>query len=175
MPGWAADSVQVGLNLGVVSVSGSWRPKEVERRAAWELYVELVTRIAVVPLQPGVGLLREALSSLYSLFGSTREVLRRHGPDVARPRDEGEYSFGELAVLVLNLELRPLLARWHPLLEQWEASRPAERSRVEHEDAWSEAGALRGELERTRQRLVAYADLLAAAAGVPPLTLPDGV
>ncbi|MGY1667977.1 hypothetical protein [Geodermatophilus sp. SYSU D00696] len=170
MARWGADSVQVGLQLGVVTVAGTWKPKDEERRAAWELYVELATRIAVVPLAPGEGLLREALSSLYSLFGITRDVLRRYGPGVARPRPEGEYSLGELAVLVLNYELRPLLARWHPLLETWEADRPAERSQTAHEDAWEHADRLRGELEQTRQRLVGYADLLADAARVPPLS-----
>lgn len=172
MARWGAEEVQVGLNLGVLTVSGTWKPSALERQAAWELYVELITRIAIVPLDPGVGLLREALSSLYSLFGSTREVLRRHGPAVAQPEIDGGRSFGELAVLVLNLELRPLLARWHPLLEQWEASRPADRARTMHEDAWPDAAQLRDALEQTRQHLVRYADLLAAAAQVPPLTLP---
>ncbi|WP_089401920.1 hypothetical protein [Geodermatophilus saharensis] len=167
---WGADSLQVGLQLGVVSVSGTWRPKDEERRAAWELYVELVTRIAVVPLKPSQGLLREALTSLYSLFGITRDILRRYGPDIARPRPEGEYSFGELAVLVLNYELRPLLAHWHPMLDLWEAQRPTTQSRAGHEDAWEHANRLREELEQARQRLVGYADLLADAAGVPPLS-----
>ncbi len=162
----------MGLNLGVLSLQGTWKPSQLERLAAWELYIELITRISVVPLQPGEGLLREALTSLYSLFGSTREVLRRHGPDVARRHDDGVYSFGELAVLVLNYELRPLLARWHPLLEQWETDRATGTSRTAHEDAWPYAGQLRERLEVTRRHLVDYADLLAAAAQVPPLTVP---
>ncbi len=164
--------MQVGLNLGVLSLQGTWKPSQVERLAAWELYIELITRIAVVPLPAGDGLLREALASLYSLFGSTREVLRRHGPDVARQHDDSAHSFGELAVLVLNYELRQVLARWHPLLEQWEADRPAGTSRTAHEDAWPHAGQLREQLEVTRRHLVDYADLLAAAAQVPPLTAP---
>lgn len=166
--------MQVGLNLGVLSVSGTWKPSQVERQAAWELYVELITRVAVVPLEPGVGLLREVLNSLYSLFGTTRDVLRRHGPAVAQPQTDDGHSFGELAVLVLNFELRPLLGRWHPLLEQWEAARPNSTSRTEHEVAWQHAGQLRDALEQTRTRLMAYADLLAQAACVPPLTIPHG-
>ncbi|WP_370135611.1 hypothetical protein [Streptacidiphilus sp. EB103A] len=70
------------LNLHVLEIAGTWEPNDAERRAAWELYVELVTRVSVVPLGTDEGLLREALSSLYSLFGTTREVLRRHGPEV---------------------------------------------------------------------------------------------
>ena len=38
------------------------------------MYIELVTRIAVIELRPEEGLLREALSSLYSLFDTTRKI-----------------------------------------------------------------------------------------------------
>src|SRR6266536_2347761 len=56
--------VQVKLTIPFVGeVSGTWVPDDAERQAAWELYVELTTRIAVVPLGPNEGLLREALSS----------------------------------------------------------------------------------------------------------------
>jgi hypothetical protein len=69
--------VQVKLTIPFIGeISGTWEPDEVERRAAWELYVELVTRVAVVQLGPAEGLLREALSSLREVFGITREILR---------------------------------------------------------------------------------------------------
>ena len=166
----APKSVQVELDLKVFKVAGTWEPNEVERRAAWELYVELLTRVAVVPLPAGEGLVREALSSLYSLFATTREVLRRAGPQVAEPKPDGQYNLAFLAVAMLNFVLRPVLARWHPALEEWEAKRPEGRSRREHEQAWPQIGALRGELEVTRQQLTYYAALLAAACGVPDLT-----
>lgn len=54
-----------------------------ERDAAWELYVEVVTRIAVVELKPGEGSLREALSSLSSPFATTRDILRKYGQRLA--------------------------------------------------------------------------------------------
>jgi len=167
---WGPDSVEVGLNLGVAQLKGTWKPDDTQRRAAWELYVELVTRIAVVPLAGNEGLLREALTSLYALFAITRDVLRRHGPQVAMPTRDSEYSLGQIAVAVLNDELRPLLARWHPALEEWEARRPPDSSRVAHEDAWEHARALRAELAGTRRRLADYAALLATACGVPDLT-----
>ncbi len=119
----APKDVQVGLNLGVVQLSGTWEPNDTERLAAWELYVELLTRISVAPLAQDHGLLREALTSLYSLFGTTRQILRTHGPDIAEPKRDGEYSFGFLAVVMLNFSLRPLLAQWHPELEDWESQR----------------------------------------------------
>ncbi len=60
----APKSVQVELDLKLVKIAGTWEPNEVERRAAWELYVELLTRVAVVPLAREEGLVREALASL---------------------------------------------------------------------------------------------------------------
>jgi hypothetical protein len=59
--------VSVSLPFGIGSAE--WEADPTERRAAWSLYVELVTRIAVQPLEIDEGLLREALTSLYSLFG----------------------------------------------------------------------------------------------------------
>jgi hypothetical protein len=165
----APKSVDVKLNLRVFEIAGTWEPNDAERHAAWELYVELVTRVSVVPLREDEGLLREALSSLYSLFATTREVLRRHGPEVAEPKRNGQYNFGYLAVAMLNFAIRPLLAQWHPLLEDWENQRPADRSRRDHEQAWQRAGELRRALTDTRQALTAYADLLATACGVPNL------
>ena len=162
-------SVQVGLNLHVLQISGTWEPNDDERKAAWELYVELVTRISVVPLGPGEGLLREALSSLYSLFATTRDILRRYGPDVAEPKQRGQYNFGTLAVAMLNIGLRPVLARWHPVLQDWEANRLAHRSRGEHERAWDHAAELRAALDTTRNLLTQYARLMADACGVPDL------
>ena len=162
-------SVQVSLNLPVLQISGTWEPNDDERKAAWELYVELVTRISVVPLGPDEGLLREALSSLYSLFATTRDILRRYGPGVAEPKPGGQYSFGTLAVAMLNIGLRPMLARWHPALEDWEAGRPERLSRGEHERAWDQAADLRAALETTRDLLTQYARLMASACGVPDL------
>jgi len=171
-------SVQVGLNLHVLQISGTWEPNDDERKAAWELYVELVTRISVVTLEPGEGLLREALSSLYTLFATTRDILRRYGPDVAESKPGGQYNFGTLAVAMLNIGLRPMLARWHPALEDWEATRPQQVSRGEHERAWDKANDLRSALEATRDLLTQYARLMADACGVPDLleavVLPPG-
>jgi hypothetical protein len=162
-------SIQVGLNLSFLQISGTWEPNDDERKAAWELYVELVTRISVVPLGPSEGILREALTSLYSLFATTRDILRRYGPDVAEPKGSGEYNFGFLAVTMLNVGLRPVLARWHPALQDWEAARLEQRSRGEHERAWNQAEELRAALESTQGLLTQYARLMADACGVPDL------
>jgi len=152
--------VSVSLPFGIGSAE--WQADSTERRAAWELYVELVTRIAVQPLAEGEGLLREALSSLHSLFSTTRETLRKYGPDVGASRD----SIGGIAIAVLNQGLRPFLAKWHPELQMWDSQRTAERSPKEHEKSWPREKQLRDELEKLRGELVKYAEALARIAGV---------
>jgi hypothetical protein len=110
--------VTVSLPFGLGSAE--WEADSTQRSAAWALYVELVTRIAVQELEQDAGLVREAMNSLYTLFGTTREILRSSGPDVGATRD----SVGGLAIAVLNKGLRPFLSKWHPLLQIWEAKRP---------------------------------------------------
>jgi hypothetical protein len=155
--------------LSLVGVEGTWEPDESERTAAWEMYVELVTRISVAELKPGEGSLREALSSLYTLFGTTREILRKYGPSVAQPKGNDKVSFGYLAVSILNVVLRPVLAKWHPLLLEHESAKDASLSALEHERQWERYEELRKVLNDLRVTLKEYADALAEAAGVPSL------
>lgn len=152
--------VSVSLPFGIGAAE--WEADSTERRAAWSLYVELVTRIAVQPLEADQGLLREALTSLHKLFGTTREILREAGPDVGASRQ----SVGGIAIAVLNNGLRPFLTKWHPLLQAWEARRPDQISLQEHEQNWSNESELRGELESLRENLKQYANALATIAGV---------
>jgi hypothetical protein len=167
-------SFSVSLKLPYIGgVEGTWQPDEREREAAWEMYVELVTRIAVVELRPGEGLVREALTSLYSLFDTTRSILRKYGPDVAKPSGEGDLSFGSLAVTILNGVLRPMLAKWHPVLADWEAGRREGRSALEHERAWEHEREVREQLKDVRDALQDYANLLAEVAGIEPLRWPE--
>jgi hypothetical protein len=169
----APTQISVKLSIPLVGdITGVWAPADVERRAAWELYVELITRISVVELAPDQGTLREALSSLYSLFPITREILRRSGPQIAPRRERGQVSFGLLAVTVLNSALRPLLTRWHPALTAYESGRPAGVNPVDHERGWEHARELRAELNRTRGVLTELARILADVADAAYLADP---
>jgi len=64
--------VEIGLPFGLGKIGGRWSPDRAEREAAWEMYVGLATRMSVQEVRPDEGLLREALSSLYSLFEPPR-------------------------------------------------------------------------------------------------------
>ncbi|MEH1872604.1 hypothetical protein [Nostoc sp.] len=161
------ETVSVSLPFGIGSMA--WKVDTTQKKAAWSLYVELVTRIAVQALEVDQGLVREAMNSLYSLFGTTREVLKAAGPDVGASRDSvGGIALAQPAagIAVLNNGLRPFLAKWHPLLQAWEARRPVGVSPKEHEQSWSEEPKLRSELEVLRGGLEDYAKALAKIAGV---------
>lgn len=138
-----------------------------QQSAAWEIYVELVTRVAVVELGDDQGTLREALSSLHTLFGTIRAILRRRGPAVARAPGEEPSEVSVLAMAILNDVLRPLLADWHPRLLAHESRCPSGLSATEHERAWARNDEMRQALGKARLRLGDHARLLAAAAGVP--------
>lgn len=166
------DSYKIDLKLPYIGgISGTWKPDESERKAAWEMYVELVTRISVTRLGPDDGLLREALTSLYSLFGTTRAILRHYGPSIAQPKDDGKLSFGYLAVAVLNVVLRPLLAKWHPLLLDYENTKDVLDSFFEHERKWDNHEELRKVLNDVRLTIIEYANILAQVADVPSLII----
>jgi hypothetical protein len=153
---------RVALSLPFGLGEMEWEPDTTERNAAWKLYVELVTRISVQQLDRRQGLMREALNSLYTIYPTTREVLREAGPAVGATHD----SVGGIAIAVLNIGLRPFMTKWHPALLEWEARRPPERSAAEHERQWEHEPAMRDELETLRGELATYAEALAIIAGV---------
>jgi hypothetical protein len=163
------------VTFSLFGTTAKWVADRAQIDAAWEMYVELVTRIAIQPLREQEALLREALTSLYKVIDQTRRILRHYGPAVARPAEVGAYTFAAIAVDVVNLAIRPYLTKWHPALLGHEARRPPEGDPLAHEKAWSERAAACKELESLRGKLVAYAQLLAAAADVPQEGLPENL
>ena len=154
-----ATKLKLGLpwNIGEVE----FVPNEVQQRAAWSLYVELMTRIAIQPLHSEDGILREALSSLYAIFAETRTILKEAGPEVA----DGPDSFGPIAIRVLNEGIRPFLAKWHPLLKNHEDTKLPDMGQRQHEKLWPLNHDMRVELSVLQLNLQSYARVLAEIAG----------
>lgn len=94
-----------GLRLRAGFLQADFKPADADRQAAWELYVEMLTRITTQPLPDGEGDEHTALQSVFSLFPTTRSILRRNGSDCI--------EFTKLAVIVLNQIVRPFTAHWH--------------------------------------------------------------
>lgn len=136
------------LNLGFLNTEINW--DDIDRKAAWELYVELITRITTQPLPAEDGDEATALTSVYSLFETTRTVLKENGP-----RCE---NFAKIAVVVLNQVVRPFTAKWHKLSLAGAFQDPAQNK------------TFRTELAAIQVQLRNYTQLLADMAGVEDLT-----
>jgi len=151
-------SLNLPFGLGGATIEIS----EAEARAAWALYVELSTRVAVQPLEPGQGSIREALTSLYRIFDITRQVLREAGPEIA----DGPNALGPLAIRIVNQGLRPFLVRWHTAFREFEVAQSATTEGQVDESAWQHRAEFDEAMERTRVELAKYAQLLGEIAGV---------
>jgi hypothetical protein len=160
---------EVNVSWPLLGISSKWVADRAQQTAAWEMYTELVTRVTLQPLAEDQGSLREALTSVHSLFGETRRILKQYGPRVAHKLQDDAITFAHLAVAVLNVELRPFLTTWHPALQEYESKRGDGVSAYEHEQRWDRKKELRKDLAEVRDVLRIYADHLARAAGIDPL------
>lgn len=133
------------------------------QHVAWRLFNQLSTRVATRALDPGTGVLREALTSLYTLFITTREIT-----DQVRPsRHIGqEPTVEHLALAMLNNELAPFLSRWHSELSRWEKSQPDQP-----EDAWPFNDECRSALAALQRRLYQYVLGFGRLAGMNDQTI----
>lgn len=138
------------LRINVGFLSGDFAPKDPDRLAAWELYVELLTRITNQYLAPEEGDEKTALDSVHDIFPLTREILRRHG--------SGSGEFAKLAIPVLNQVIRPFTAKWHHLSLEGAFSDP------------ERCAEFRVELAVLQPTLRGYTRALAAMADVEDLT-----
>ena len=143
---WGFTSVK--LTLGFLEME--WKPGEQDRAAAWDLYIELLTRIATQPLDADHGDEATALQSLYALFGLTRQTLKSHGRQCV--------EFSKIAIVVLNQVVRPFTAKWHRL------------SLAGAFDDASQCRQFRAELAELQGQLKVYTRMLADMAGVEDLT-----
>ncbi len=145
-----------GLKINVGFLDADFSPNDQDADAAWELYVELLTRITTQALPAEDGDEAAALASVHQLFEITRAILRAPGR-----RHAG--SFAKLAIVVLNQKVRPFTARWHKKQLAGDLAKDAP-----FRDAT--AAQFRTELQDLQSDLRRYARLLAEVARVEDLT-----
>lgn len=143
---WGLTSLKLNLHF----LEGEFAPRDPDRAAAWELYIELLTRVATQYLPPEDGDEKTALDSVYAIFKETREILRRNG--------SGCGEFAKLAIPILNQIVRPFTARWHRL----SLAGAFQDARRRHE--------FREELAALQSLLCGYTRALAEMANVEDLT-----
>lgn len=135
-----------GLKISAGFMQMEWQPKPEEEQAAWELYIELITRVATQPLGKDQGDEAAALTSIFSLFEVTRNLLKEKGRKAE--------VFSKVAVVILNQKIRPFTATWHKRVLDNRLEKPEEKALF-----------LR-ELEQIQNMLRGYAAMLAKVAGV---------
>jgi hypothetical protein len=139
---------RVSLNLKFAELEFS--PNESDEIAAWEMYVELITRITTQELLDDSGIESSALESVFRMFEITRNILKSHG----RTCNE----FTKIAVIVLNQVIRPFTAKWHKRNAEGLLSSSDEKH------------CFRGELKVLQGDLRNYSRMLAEIAKVEDLT-----
>ncbi len=139
-----------GLKVKTPILEMDWEPNDPDKNAAWDLYIELLTRITTQRLPDEHGTEEAALESVHKIFRLTRSTLKEHGRKAE--------NFTRVAIIVLNQVIRPFTAKWHRLSEQ---------------GAFGEEGKcaeFRRELTNLQENLRAYTKMLSDLADVEDMT-----
>ena len=143
---WGLKSIKLNVKFAQLEFEAT----DDDMTAAWDMYVELITRIATQELDEDCGDEKAALNSIHALFPITREILKSKGRLAP--------NFTKIAVVVLNQILRPFLSKWH---------RRSLAGDFENPQMCIE---FRKELENIRIQLLCYSRMLAEIAKVEPKT-----
>src|SRR2546430_15978194 len=110
------------LHLGLFQLEAEL--SEEDRQCAWELYTEIVTRVAVVgKLHDATAtdfsgeLLIESLDSLHAFFTELRAIMRRF--PIGRLSRDRTFHLGVLINDLVVNTLRPFLERWQADFRHW--------------------------------------------------------
>ena len=148
---WLENWDMTSLKISAPFLEMEWKPQDEDKAAAWELYIELLTRIATQPLDAEHGDEKTALASVYSLFSLTRQVFKNNTRNCT--------EFTKIAIVVLNQVIRPFTAKWHRLSLDGAFCDP------------SRCSEFRSELTALQVVLRKYTKMLADMAGVEDLTV----
>ncbi|PZV25283.1 MAG: hypothetical protein DCF12_15720 [Snowella sp.] len=147
---WLENWDMTSLKIKTPFLEMEWSPSDADRSAAWELYIELLTRITTQFLDETHGTEKAALDSIYSIFPITRNVINKNGRECI--------AFTKIAIVVLNQIIRPFTAKWH---------------RIASDDGFNQSEKcqeFRSELKHLQMKLRKYTQMLADMAGVEDLT-----
>jgi hypothetical protein len=148
-----ARRIHLTLSEGEVTLASDART----RQAASRMFFQAAPRIGRRLDTDGDHTPRRSLNSLYALFSMYRDQMR--ADPLPRP---GGTPVHWLTLRILNHELRPLLAVWHPRLADYERAHP-DGDPVE----WEEYAAFAEALDDLRRFALPYIDGLGRVAGLP--------
>ncbi|MCD8408558.1 hypothetical protein LNI96_11580 [Tenacibaculum dicentrarchi] len=143
---WNFESLKINVEFIEMELSFT----DTDKIAAWEMYVELLTRITTQELKDKSGDEQTALNSVFSLFSTTREILKSNGRSCVQ--------FTKIAIIILNQKIRPFTAKWHKKSLNGAFENPKECKKF------------RKELKILQSNLNNYTGMLSEIAGVENLT-----
>ncbi|MEL6686454.1 MAG: hypothetical protein AAFP97_02405 [Pseudomonadota bacterium] len=103
-----AINILPGFKFSTSAAKREIKFSDADKKSAWQIYVELATRISTQALHEDEGTEEAALSSLHTLFQDLRKIIRENGPEAVES--------ARIGVFVLNIVLRPFMARWHKIV-----------------------------------------------------------
>lgn len=143
---WGLKSLKINIKF----LEATFEPSPEDQEAAWEMYIEMITRISTQHLLPEQGDEKSALESIHSLFKTTRDILKNKG--------RKSENFTQIAIVVLNQVIRPFTSKWHKIF-------------LETGFNSSNSIVFRKELANLQIDLRNYTRLLSDLAGVEDLTV----
>ena len=102
---WLDKWDMTSLKMNPEFLDMEWDPAEGDKAAAWDLYIELLTRNPIQYLQPDEGHEKEALESIHEIFGLVRENIKSY----EQPCTE----LTKISIVVLNQIVRPFTTKWY--------------------------------------------------------------
>ncbi len=147
---WLEKWEMTSLKIKAPFLEMDWNPQDEDKAAAWELYIELLTRITTQKLDDTHGDEKTALTSVFSIFAITRDVMKNNGRHCI--------EFTKIAIVVLNQVVRPFAAKWHGLSVNGAFDDP------------TKCEEFRSELVELQRVIELYTKMLADMAGVEDLT-----
>jgi len=110
-------TVEVNVNLGglgCMKICPTWEDVQI----AHQIWTELVTRKAAIPVDPENDVIAEIYDSWYALFQRTRQLVGDI-PGKCIRREKSTQQLVKIATDSLNLGLRPHLTKWQARYRNW--------------------------------------------------------
>jgi hypothetical protein len=150
-------NIQLG-GIGHVRLTPTWEDVQI----AHQIWTELVTRKAAVPIDPDNDVIVEVYDSWNALFQRIRQLVS-DVPGRCIRRDKSTQTLVKIATDTLNVGLRPHLTKWQARFRNWwrnteDALRMA--TPQEHQKEFPEYETLLAEVQAVNGMMIQYASEL---------------
>ncbi len=158
--GWRLKAVKLKIDLGGIG-EVELHPSHEDVQIAHQIWTELVTRKAAIPVDPDNDVIVEIYDSWYALFGRVRQLISSVPAEIVR--HDSTQKLINIAIGTLNNGLRPHLTKWQARFRHWSAVHSEEYKGLapqERQKHFPEYKELISEMRAVNKQLIQYADQL---------------